>query len=283
MARERGRRYDTVRFMDFVFAAITDVHFGPRALFRGKLRKLSDQAPELARSIVSRMNERIKPDLVVALGDLIEDESPEADTRRYQTCVDVLRLSHAPVRFVAGNHDTINLSETKVAEAWGTKGPLHYSFDQGPLHFSVLRTIERKDVDVTLPTEQLQWLEADLAKTDKDSVVMMHHSVADQDPRENPWFHDAPHVALVANRREVRKLIARSGKVRMVINGHLHWNHVDVHDGIPYVTVQSLIENLDDDGPGRPAEASAVVRVRDRSILVEVDGAAPTRYEHHFS
>jgi len=69
----------------------------------------------------------------------------------------------------------------------------------------------------------------------------------------------------------------------MVINGHLHWNHVDVHDGIPYVTVQSLIENLDDDGPGRPAEASAVVRVRDRSILVEVDGAAPTRYEHHFS
>ena len=47
--------------------------------------------------------------------------------------------------------------------------------------------------------------------------------------------------------------------MRAVFNGHLHWNHLDVIAGIPYVTVQSLIENLDDDAPGRAAAAHAVV------------------------
>lgn len=269
--------------MEFVFAAITDVHFGPRVLFKGKLRKLSDQAPDLARAFVSRMNDRVHPDLVVALGDLIEDESAEADARRYRTCVETLLGARAPVRFVAGNHDTINLPEDSVARAWGSDGPLHYSFDLGPLHFAVLRTIERRDLDVSLPEQQLRWLEQDLAATPRKAIVMMHHSVADQDLRGNRWFEHAGHVALVKNRSEVRQVIAACGKVQMVINGHLHWNHVDVHDGIPYVTVQSLIENVEEDAPGRAAEAAAIVRVRDKSILVEVDGAAPTRYEHHFA
>lgn len=269
--------------MEFVFAAVTDVHFGQRVLFKGKLRKLSDQAPQLARSFVARMNAQVHPDLVVALGDLIEDESPQADAQRFRTCVDALLQAEAPVRFVAGNHDTINLPDQAVSQAWGTPGPLHYSFDMGPLHFAVLRTVERKDVDVSVPEQQLQWLEHDLAATSRKTIVMMHHSVADQDLRGNRWFEDAGHVALARNRRDVRQLLAASGKVQLVINGHLHWNHVDVHDGIPYVTVQSLIENVEDDAPGRAAEAAAVVRVRDKSILVEVDGAAPTRYEHHFA
>jgi hypothetical protein len=57
----------------------------------------------------------------------------------------------------------------------------------------------------------------------------------------------------------------------------MHWNHFDLCEGIPYITVQSLIENLDDDAPGRPAAAHAVCRLSDKRLLVEVNGNDPAR------
>jgi hypothetical protein len=49
--------------------------------------------------------------------------------------------------------------------------------------------------------------------------------------------------------------------------------------GLPYVTVQSLIENVDEDAPGRPAAAHAVVHLSDRRIVVRVRGNDPARYQ----
>ena len=107
----------------------------------------------------------------------------------------------------------------------------------------------------------------------------MHHSAADQDLRGNRWFEGSPHLCLVRERRRLRALFAEHGEVRAVFNGHLHWNHLDVIEGIPYVTLQSLIENLDDDAPGRAAAAHAVARISERRIVVEVHGAERARYQ----
>ena len=60
-------------------AAISDAHFGPDATFDGKLRKLSGQAPALTAAFAARMRDEVKPDLVVNLGDAVEDEAPSTD------------------------------------------------------------------------------------------------------------------------------------------------------------------------------------------------------------
>jgi 3',5'-cyclic-AMP phosphodiesterase len=49
--------------------------------------------------------------------------------------------------------------------------------------------------------------------------------------------------------------------------------------GIPYITLQSLIENLDDDAPGRAAAAYAVCDLDDRRLVVTVYGAEQLRYQ----
>jgi 3',5'-cyclic AMP phosphodiesterase CpdA len=265
--------------MPLTVAALTDLHFGPRAMFRGKLRKMSDLAPALAAAFVRRMNEHVRPDLVLVLGDLVEDESLEKDQERYAECLRVLAGLEAPVRHVAGNHDTIHMTEAMLRRAWGRRGPLHYSFDHGGVHVVVLHTRERRDLDVTVGSEQIAWLRADLEATSLPVVVAMHHAAAEQDLRGNRWFEHAPHVALVKERAELRRALAASGRVRVVLNGHLHWSHVGVHDGIPYVTVQSLVENVEDDLPGRPAAAHAVVRVSDESVCVDFEGEARMRIE----
>ncbi|MBX3222220.1 MAG: metallophosphoesterase [Labilithrix sp.] len=266
---------------------VTDLHFGPEAYHDGKLRKLTHHAAELTRAVVRRMNEEVRPDLLVNLGDDIEDESRDADLTRYGACQEILRTASAELVNVAGNHDTIHLTREDLTRIWTPEGgrtPPHggrlfYSFDRGGFHIVVLHTIEQKDVAVRIPEAQLAWLRDDLARTTLPAIVLMHHSASEQDLSDSMWFAGLAHLALVKERAELRAILEASGKVRVVFNGHVHRNHLDIIAGIPYVTVQSLIENLDEDAPGRPASACAVAVLEDARTTVRVLGADPARYQ----
>lgn len=271
----------------FTIGLVSDLHFGQETYHRGKLRKLTRDAPKLAKAFVETMNEKVKPDLIVNLGDDIEDESREADLARYRGCNQVLSRAAAECVHVAGNHDTVNLTHGDLRSIWGngpwdssaSRADLCYSFERGGFHFSVLETHEKTDVDITLGAEQLKWFEANLRAATLPVVVLMHHSASEQDLRGNYWFEGREHVALVKERAEFRRIVRAAGNVRIVLNGHVHWNHFDVVDGVPYVTVQSLIENLDEDAPGRAAAAHAVVRLTERRTTVELEGAERARYQ----
>ena len=268
--------------MDLTIALVTDVHVGPEARFRGKLRKLTAHAPALLERFVERMNREVCPDVVVQLGDVIEDEALEVDRARYAEAVAILRGLDARLLHVAGNHDTAHLAADDLLTLWGYPrgdGTLHYAVDVAGYHLVVLHTVERKDVSVTIDDAQLAWLERDLATTDLPVIVFMHHAAADQHLVGNRWFEGAAHICLVQQRKRLRAILSASGKVLAVFNGHLHWNHLDLHDGVPFVTLQSLVENLDDDAPGRPAEAHAIVRITRSRVLVEVTGAEAARYQ----
>ncbi len=272
--------------MDLTVALVTDIHFGPHALYQGKLRKLAAHAPDLLRAFVARMNDVVRPDLVVNLGDDLEDEGRAADAARYHEVLDILARLDAPVLHVAGNHDLVNLTADDLLEAWRrfeagdqTARRLYYSRDVGGYHLVFLHTIEEKDLVVRMDDEELEWLRADLASTSRPTLVFMHHSAADQHLVGNRWFEGRANICLLRERKVLRSILERSGRVLAVFNGHLHWNHLDLHAGLPYVTVQSLIENLDDDAPGRPAAAHAVVRVAPHRVVVEVGGAEQARYQ----
>jgi 3',5'-cyclic AMP phosphodiesterase CpdA len=260
-------------------AVITDVHFGPKASFGGKLRKLSHLGPPLTRAFAAKMRDETRPDVIVNLGDCIEDESAELDRKRYAAFVELLRESDRELVHVAGNHDLKNLAAGDLLPIWGREAPLHYSLDRGGVHLVVLHTQEETGVRVGIDAAQLAWLEADLARSTLPAVVLMHHSAADQDLRGNRWFEGLPQLCLVAERAALRAILARHGRTLLVVNGHLHWNHLDVIEGIPYVTVQSLIENVEDDAPGTPAAAHALITIDGPRVLVEVAGAHPARYQ----
>lgn len=260
-------------------ALLTDVHFGPEASFEGKLRKLSHRAEQLSRDVVERLNTVERPDLVVNLGDVIEDADRERDLENYRRFLDVLSELRAPVLHVAGNHDSVNLTDDDLRALWQHEGPLYYSRDVAGVHLCVLRTLETKDVAVHLPEEQLAWLADDLARAPAPAVVLVHHPLGEMQLEGNRWFARAPHICRVAERRRARAVIEASGKVVCVLNGHAHWNHLDVAGGIPYVTLQSLIENLDDDAPGRPARAFAICDVEPRRVFVRVEGEERARYQ----
>ena len=261
------------------FALISDEHFGPTAYFEGKLRKLTADAGALCRAFVTRMNDEVKPELVVNLGDVIEDESRAKDLEHYGQFVDILAQLKCPVLHVAGNHDQVNLSDNDLRVLWQHEGELHYSRDVAGVHFSILRTLEVANVAIHLPEAQIDWLRADLASTTSPSVVLMHHPASEMRLDGNRWFAARPNVCRVAERRAFQRVIDDCKHVVAVFNGHVHWNHFDVIGGVPYITLQSLVENLDDDAPGRPAAAHAVVDLDERRMVVRVAGAEPVRYQ----
>jgi 3',5'-cyclic-AMP phosphodiesterase len=261
------------------FALISDVHLGPPAKKQGKLRKLTHLSEELINAFVRRMRDEVRPDLVINLGDVIEDESPEKDRERYGHFVAMLREIGKPVLHVAGNHDTINLTAAELCTMWGDSAEPTYSRDHGGVHFAILRTVEHRRERIELPAEQIEWLEQDLAKTTLPSIVLMHHPASEMRLEGNRWFEKLPQFCRVVERRALREVVQNSGKVLAVFNGHVHWNHFDLIAGIPYITLQSLIENLDDDAPGRVAGAYAVCDLDEHRLVVTVHGAETMRYQ----
>jgi 3',5'-cyclic-AMP phosphodiesterase len=264
--------------MPFRFALISDVHFGPPASHEGKLRKLGDEAEGLTRAFVRAMNEHFRPDVVVNLGDVVEDESPARDLAGYERFLSLMSGLEAEVVHVAGNHESVSLDDATLGRLWGRSGPLHYAHDAGPLRFIVLRTVQGPR-SIELPEPQVAWLAAELQAADRPVVLLMHHPLSEQALVGNAWFERQPALCRVANRRAVRAVIAQSPKVIAVFNGHVHWNHLDVIGKVPYVTVQSLIENVEDDAPGRAAAAWAEVELEPRRLHIHVVGAHPQRYQ----
>src|ERR1700722_20365976 len=151
---------------------ITDVHFGPEARWQGKLRKLTHLAGELTADFVRRMNDEVKPDLVVNLGDDIEDESREADLRRYGECQAILRGANAELVNVAGNHDLIHMNRDGLCHFWQRTRPLYYASDKAGWHCVVLHTVEKQDVEVRVPETQIPWLRDDLAAGTAPVIVL---------------------------------------------------------------------------------------------------------------
>lgn len=260
-------------------ALISDAHFGPRSFFDGKLRKLGYRAAELTRAFVTEMNERERPDCVIHLGDAIEDQDRERDLTCYREFLAAFQGLSAEILHLAGNHDLVNLSEADLKAAWGGHYGLFHSRDRGGYHFIVLTARHRGQESIELPSEQLEWLERDLAQTVLPTLVFLHHPLGEMDLYQNRWFERDPHLCLVAGRERVRGVFEQSGRVRAVFSGHAHWNHLSMIGGIPYVTLQSLTENVDDDSPGRPARSAALVELAPDRIVVRVLGEEPARYE----
>ncbi len=72
------------------FADITDLHFGLAKRYKGVDRELTGHAPALTAAFVADMNQQVRPDFVAVLGDVIEDESPQADLDNYAAATAIL-------------------------------------------------------------------------------------------------------------------------------------------------------------------------------------------------
>ena len=68
----------------------------------------------------------------------------------------------------------------------------------------------------------LDWLTEDLAKTELPVIICLHFGIAEDIQEGNYWFEACPEEGLIANRKELKEILKRSGNVRAVFSGHQH-------------------------------------------------------------
>ncbi len=251
------------------FAIISDIHLGQESEFKGVVRKLSRHSKRLLEKFIIDMNVDVRPEFVVNLGDLINDVEREEDIENLKYVLEQQKQLDCPVHNLVGNHEQWTLSREDMEGFYGMK-PLYYSTDTDTHHLIFMLSEAGNGEDSYVGTEQLSWLQEDLEVTNKPTIVFTHHALADQDLTGNFWFEGRENRALVTNRDEVRNIFESSGKVIAVFNGHTHWNKMDVHNGIPYFTITSIVENYKNEDI--PSESYAVIDVNEAEIKVDVRG-----------
>jgi alkaline phosphatase len=190
-------------------------------------------------------------DVIVELGDFVNgwvvlgaDPGDPGRLPEILTWADgLLAAFHGPRLHVIGNHDVYNLTKEQYRARLGLDST-YYSVDIGPFRIVVLDvqfTEDGRDLAHTytgvagaVSDEELLWLQQELASTSSPTIVCVHQMLDIDDPE---WGRP-----LVANAPEVRRILADSGVVVAVFQGHAHDNRHTVIDGIHYVTFEALVD-----------------------------------------
>lgn len=244
------------------FGVLTDVHYADRK--NGGSRYYRESLGKI--KVAVQAFNKAGVDFTVQCGDFIDsgDGSVESELANLKTIEQEYAKLDRARYYVLGNHCVNLLTKQEFADHSGMDEPYH-SFDQGGWHFLVLdacfnskgQAYERKNfkwTDANIPDKQVDWLEADLRKNNKPTIVFVHQHLG-----------GGKGSYLIRNSEKVREVLEASGKVAAVFQGHSHKNTDTVINGIHYCVVRAMVE-----GSGAESSGFGLVKAyADGSIRVQ--------------
>ena len=218
------------------FGAFADLHYAKDGM---RERGYSGRALEDMKKGMERfVSENV--DFVVSLGDNLQPS--ENRSVQYQLMKQLIKEWSSygvPVHAVFGNHEFQQLSLADVLELWQTDRA-YYSFELKGMRFVILDANVNPDgshfsegnfewISAILPKEQVLWLKQLLA--DKKPTVILTHT--------NLYYPPDVHY-YIRNQKEVLDILAESGCVKAVIQGHNHKFHQCAYEGIRFINIPSI-------------------------------------------
>lgn len=239
----------------------SDIHYAPeRPVNNGSIidRKLTECALPIIEKLIDKINNEIKPNVAINLGDLVEDfNNHDKDIINLNFIWNMLKDIKVPFYSAIGNHDLRSMSSrTEVEQIMGYEHStfsvdiLGYHFVFLGLNVNKTSTVESGGILKTrcISEEDLEWLKNDLEKNELPSLIFTHYGLAEDDMKGNWWFEKNPDHAVLGNRKEIKEILKNDENLVAVFSGHQHWTKKTIEDGISYYVVGSLTENINDDG-----------------------------------
>lgn len=250
---------------------VGDIHCGPDM---GEM--LGSRAPAMLEACGEAMR-RFQPHAIVDLGDRINDVAAGQDRQRSTWVRRQLLGFGAPVVHVHGNHDVVNLSKAELDDVLGKRGPYEW-IDLEGLRLVLLDSQDPSfdRIGGSIGSAQQEWLRDALDGGAPPALVFCHHPLDEQSLEHHWYFAAHPGHAFVQNRAPVRKILEGSKRVRAVFSGHMHWTRTTTVNGIPYITIGSLVSTGFTNG--RPSGTFALVTVGATTIDVQVGGLLPDSF-----
>ena len=210
---------------DFMFVQMSDSHWG----FSNPLIN-PDATGTLKKAIAAVNSMNVQPDFIVFTGDITHTtDDPKERRKRMSEARDIISgLKVKDIRFLAGEHDA-GLDNGEAFQEYF--GKTHYTFDYKGVHFIVLDNVSDPTSSITDP--QLQWLDGELKKLDKDSriIVLTHRPLFDLYPNWDWWTRDgAKAIDLLTPYKNVT-----------VLYGHIHQENHHMTGSIPHHAAKGLM------------------------------------------
>jgi predicted phosphodiesterase len=210
--------------------------------------------PGIYEKIVTEV-ERMKPDFVFTVGDMIEGYTDDTvmvkqQWEEYESIISCLSM---PIYFTPGNHDI--WSDTSLIFYQRYIGKSYYSFNYQGIHFTVLDN-SRYDSIGAMPKEQFDWLVNDLKKSRKAkySIVFFH----------KPFWYET----IAKSRTDLWHSLFVNYGVDAVFSGHNHFYYTEKYEGILYTAVGSSGGSYNEPGPTGLGYHFTWVTVNDQGISV---------------
>jgi predicted phosphodiesterase len=188
---------------------------------------LGDRTGEAERDVYEQVWTEVaaeSPAFVVSVGDTIQgmnDASAEAEWRQVGQILKPFR--RYPLYLAPGNHDVWSSASERLFRQFAAH-PIHYSFDHGQAHFTILDN--SRSEELTAP--ELIFLETDLkAHVAQPLKIIISHRPS--------WLLD---VALQNPNFALHHLARRYG-IQYVVAGHVHQMLRLELEGVTYVSMAS--------------------------------------------
>ena len=221
----------------YTFALIADTHvrFEGRHLWMN-LKMGEAVAAEFGATLRALAQEGI--DFVMHGGDMTEN----ARRDEFALFAGILRSQSLPVYGCMGNHDVyLETSRPDALELLGDQFPggvLDYVLSKPPLRFVVLDVkIEEPDARDT----QRTWLRNALAADrTTPTIVVWHYAPYNRGGLSSCGFR--MHDWSVLGREAVLDLVREAPNVVATLNGHDHWDEVNVLEGLQHIQNAAFVE-----------------------------------------
>ena len=180
---------------------------------------------ERVRAFVAAMKQA-KPDFILQLGDFCQSHP------RNQPFLDAWNAFPGTRYHVLGNHDMDGGATREQTVAFYGMPEKHYAFTAGPVRGIVLDGNEpggtAKGYKRFIGTDQLAWLERELAQTDRPVVIFIHQPLDDEG------------TGYVENAGAVRTVLEHAAsKIIAVFSGHRHMDYERVVNGVRHIQINS--------------------------------------------
>jgi Icc protein len=191
---------------------ISDLHIKAGGRLSGRV---VDTAAMLRACVAHIGALRVRPDVLLATGDLVDQGRPE----EYALLRELLRPLAMPVHVIPGNHDdreALRAAFADHADLRGTGPFVQYAIEDHPLRVVMLDTVIPGEGGGRLCAERLDWLDRTLAAApSRPTVIAMHHP---------PFRTFIEHMDAIGldGADGFRGVVARHPQVERVLCGHVH-------------------------------------------------------------
>lgn len=149
-----------------------------------------------------------RPDVILATGDLVQDET-RAGYERFRS---LTAAANVPVHVIPGNHDAPDLMRELLDTA-----PFQYggTARYGAWQLVMLNTFAPNDDAGVLAPAELEFLDHTLAHSDRHCLIALHHQPV---PMGSRWLDGVG----LRNADEFLAVCDRHANVRGIVWGHVH-------------------------------------------------------------